>query len=442
MQNITKQFPGVLALDRVSFSLQKGEIHGLVGENGAGKSTLMKIMSGSVLKDHGDIFLDGENIEINSVKTAKNLGISIIYQELNLCKDLSVADNIFMGKFHKKGPFIDTKKMHQEARQILNDLGCDLDTHEIVGNLSISKQQMVEIAKALSNDLKILILDEPTATLTDSETEKLFTTMNKLKKQGVSMVYISHRLEEVEKICDRITVLRDGNTVGEMLTKDVNMNQVISMMVGRDFKDKFPKYERKNAEILGIFGLVGSGRTRMARSIFEADKKGEIGYVTENRKHDGLALSLSIDFNVNMANLKNISKFGFVSDKKSKKIAENYINLLKIKTPSTKEICKNLSGGNQQKVVLAKWLSRDLKTLIVDEPTRGIDIGAKYEIYELFNKLSDSGLKIIMISSDISEILGMSDKIIVMKNGEASRELITKDTSKEELMKMAMETGG
>lgn len=485
MEGISKSFPGVKALERVSMNVNKGEVLGLVGENGAGKSTLMKILSGVHRADEGEIFIEGQKVVIDSVSKAHELGISIIMQELNMCGHLSVADNIFIGRAHKKGLFIDDKKMHEEAKKILDDLGIDISTYVQVGSLSVAKQQMVEIAKAISFNSKILVLDEPTATLTEREIEQLFEIIKRLRNKGVGMVYISHRMAELNQICERVTIIRDGQYIGTKNLNDISMNELVNMIVGRSLEDKYPKYSRKirteialearnvrrgtkvnadhfyvrKGEILGISGLVGAGRTELMRCIFGADPadsmelwldgqpvkirsviqaiKHGIGYATEDRKRDGLALGLDIKYNTNMAHLPQITSMGFIKDKEGEENAEKYVKLLRTKTPSIYQLCGNLSGGNQQKVVLAKWLCNDVKVLIVDEPTRGIDVGAKYEVYELFNKLSDQGVAIIMISSELPEVLGMSDRVLVIHEGEINGELDAKTATQEQILYLA-----
>lgn len=484
MEGICKSFPGVKALDNVSFSVNKGEVHGLVGENGAGKSTLMKIMTGVYHADAGEIYIEGKKVNIDSVAKAHELGISIIFQEMTLCRHMTVADNIFIGRPPRKGPLISDRQMHKNAKKILDDLGINISTYTMVSTLSVAQQQMVEIAKAISYNSRILVLDEPTATLTEREVAQLFEIIRNLQKKGVGMVYISHRMEELSKICERASVLRDGQYIGTRYLKDITLNELVNMIVGRSLEDKFPKYERKigevmmevknlhrgkkvnvdyfnvrKGEILGISGLVGAGRTEIMRCVFGADKpesmevtiegkpvkihsvRGAINrglaYATEDRKYDGLALGLDVEYNTNMAHLRELTKFGFVNDREGARNAEKYRKLLRTKTPSLRQICNNLSGGNQQKVVLSKWLCNDSKVLIVDEPTRGIDVGAKFEIYELFNRLSDQGVAIIMISSELPEILGMSDRILVIHEGSINGELDAKKTSQEEILYLA-----
>jgi len=491
MENISKSFPGVKALDKVSFSVNKGEVHGLVGENGAGKSTLMKIMSGVFHEDEGDIYIENKKVRIDSPKRAHELGVSIIYQEFTLCPHLTVADNIFVGRPKMKGPLISDKLMHKEAKAILDDLGINVSTHTVVRSLSVAQQQMVEIAKAISYNSKILVLDEPSATLTEREIEQMFDIIRRLQQKGVGMVYISHRMEELNQICERVTVLRDGQLIGTRNIADITMDELVKMIVGRPLENKFPQYQRtigdvvltarnirrrdrtnpgrykvnvdefhvRKGEILGISGLVGAGRTEIMRCVFGADRPesmeltmngkrisvhspkraiaSSIGYMTEDRKRDGLALSLEVQYNINMAYLPQLTRFLFINDKMAKRNAEEYRRKLRIKTPSLRQLCRNLSGGNQQKVVLAKWLCNEVQVLIVDEPTRGIDVGAKFEVYELLNRLSDQGVAIIMISSELPEILGMSDRILVIHDGKINGELDARTTTQEELLYLA-----
>lgn len=484
MEGISKSFPGVKALDNVSLSVNKGEVHGLVGENGAGKSTLMKIMTGVYQADKGDIYIENEKVVIDSVAKAHEYGISIIFQELTLCRHLTVADNIFIGRPPVKGGFISDRQMHREAKKILDNLGINISTHAMVSTLSVAQQQMVEIAKAISYNSRILVLDEPTATLTEREIEQLFVIIRNLQKKGVGMVYISHRMDELKQICERATVIRDGQYIGTRSLSEITLDELVNMIVGRSLEDKFPKYERKigdvalevnnlhrgnkvnvdhfkvhKGEILGISGLVGAGRTEIMRCIFGADKadsmelsmdgkpvkinsvaqaiKHGLAYATEDRKYDGLALDLDIEYNTNMAHLHELTRFGFVNDKEGAKNAEKYRRLMNTKTPTLRKPAGQLSGGNQQKIVLSKWMCNDIKVLIVDEPTRGIDVGAKFEIYQIFNKLSDSGVAIIMISSELPEVLGMSDRVLVIHEGSINGELDAKKTSQEEILYLA-----
>ncbi len=466
MRGIVKKFPGVLALDHVHLSVKKGEVHALLGENGAGKSTLMKILSGAYQKDEGEILFDGQAVEIKSSHDAQRLNISTIYQELNLTEQLTVAENIFMGRQIMKNRFqVDWKKMYAEAQKLLDDLGVDIDAHALVRDLGVARKQMVEVAKALSINSRVLIMDEPTAPLTNREIDTLFSTIRMLKSRGVSIIYISHRLEEVMEVCDRATIMRDGKNVVELNVKDTNLDEIIRYMVGRELKEKFPKIhitpgaehmrvEKINAgkrvrdvsfavrggEILGIAGLVGAGRTETARAIFGMDhrdsgeifvdgKKVEIhqpldairagiGFVTEDRKGEGLVLPMSVSQNITLATLDKFGSAAYLRLGQEKDTVQDYIGKLNIKTPSQLQLARNLSGGNQQKVVLAKWLLSDSRVIIFDEPTRGIDVGAKIEVYNIINDLIRAGVAVVMISSELPEILGMSDRVAVMHQGE------------------------
>ena len=466
MRGIVKRFPGVLALDHVNLTVKKGECHALLGENGAGKSTLMKILSGAYQKDEGEIIFDGRKVEINSSQDAQALNISIIYQELNLTEQLTVAENIFMGRQIMKNRYmVDWKKMFDEAQKLLDDLGVDIDSRMLVRDLGVAHKQMVEVAKALSINSKVLVMDEPTAPLTNREIKTLFDTINMLKSRGVSIIYISHRLEEVMEICDRATIMRDGCNVTELNVADTNLDEIIRYMVGRELKEKFPKihvepgpvrmkvekinagkqvkdisFEVRGGEILGIAGLVGAGRTETARAIFGMDPKqsGEIyidgqkvdisqpldaikagiGFVTEDRKGEGLVLTMSVGQNMTLATLEQFGASFHMDLGKEKETILEYIQNLKIKTPSHLQLARNLSGGNQQKVVLAKWLLSNSKVIIFDEPTRGIDVGAKIEVYNIINSLIKQGVAVIMISSEMPEVMGMSDRVAVMHQGE------------------------
>lgn len=487
MRAIEKSFPGVKALDKCKFDLKKGEVHALVGENGAGKSTLMKVLTGVYKEDAGEILHKGKTVKINSPKKAQDLGISIIYQELNLMPHLTVAENVFIGREEKKHNFfVDKQKLNQKTKDFLEMLNINLDPQAKVQDLTVAKQQMVEIIKALSYQSEVLIMDEPTASLTDSEIEDLFRIVKRLRNEGVGIIYISHRLEELKQISDRITVMRNGNYIDTIATDDAEIDNIINMMVGREVYEtssaKSSKNENevilevknltregffsdinfklKKGEILGMSGLVGAGRTEVARAIFGADKidSGEIyvhgkqvdidspsksvklgiGYLSEDRKRYGLALGRDVATNIVLANMeKYMNKFRFMKKNKIKKYAQNQVEQLKIKTPSLKQDVKNLSGGNQQKVVIGKWLDRDSEILIFDEPTRGIDVGAKNEIYKLLNSLVEAGKSIIMISSELPEILRMSHRILVMCEGKLTGELDIEEASKEKIMKFA-----
>jgi len=486
LKRIGKVFPGVIALDNVDFELQKGEVHILLGENGAGKSTLVKIISGAYQKTSGDIFLSGQKIEIKNPKHAQELGISIIYQEFNLVPDLSVAENIFLGREFQLLPgIIDQKKVHKSARKILDDLGVSIDSRRIVRDLGVAEQQMVEVAKALSLKAKILVMDEPTSALTDKEIKDLFQAIRSLKEKGVSIIYISHRLEELFEIGDKVTVLRDGKYVGMHPISEITKSDLIQMMVNREVNEQFPKqksnigeeilriegFNKQNilnnisfslhrGEILGIAGLLGSGRTELARAIFGADKidsgkiyvKGklcqisspreaisfDIGLLTEDRKNQGLVLNLSLKENVCLPSVERFSKFGIVNSRDENVAVEKYTNELSIKTPSLNQKVMFLSGGNQQKVVVSKWLCCKVDILIFDEPTRGIDVGSKVEIYHLMNKLIANGTAIIMISSELPEILGMSDRILVMHQGRINAEYSAVEATQKNILQSAL----
>ena len=488
MEGIEKSFPGVHALSNCKLELKKGEVHALIGENGAGKSTLMKILTGVYKKDDGKIIYKGKEVEINNPKAAQNLGISIVHQELNLMPDLTIAENMYIGREPKKGLnfFLDDSIIYKESQNLLDSMKVKLDARTKVEKLTVAQQQMIEIAKAISFKCEVLVLDEPTAALTESEIKELFRIIRELKQKGVAMVYISHRMEELKQICDKVTVMRDGKYIDTCVMKEVTMDQIIHMMVGREIyvssqQESLDKkaevvlkvenlnmgkmvknvnFELKRGEILGFAGLMGAGRTEVARAIFGADKKDSgkiylngkeihiktpkdaveqgIGYLSEDRKEYGLVLGLDIETNLGMANFKKFyGKCGWVNFKAMKVNADKNIKALKIKTPSEKQLVKNLSGGNQQKVVIGKWLTRDCDVLIFDEPTRGIDIGAKGEIYKLLNELVKQGKSIIMISSELPEILRMSHRIMVMCEGRITGEMDINEATQEKTMKLA-----
>jgi ribose transport system ATP-binding protein len=443
----------------------------------------MKVLSGVYHAEEGEIYINGEKVVIEDTNKAHELGISIIFQEFNLCPHLTVEDNIWLARQPKKGPFINDRLMFEKTKEILDELGLTFSPKALVRNLSVAEQQMVEIAKAISYNSKILVLDEPTAALTEAEIDRLFAIIKKLREKGVGMFYISHRLEELARITDRVSVLRDGQQVGTRDYKDVTIDELVKMMVGRALNDKFPVYQRKigdvvfearnirnrkvnvnhievrAGEIVGLAGLMGAGRTELARAIFGADRtmskevflngsqiqindinaaiKNGIGYITEDRKRDGLALNMTVERNINLAHIPQLLKAGFVDEAEAKKNAQQYISSLNIKTPSMNQKVGYLSGGNQQKIVLAKWLCNNIKVLIFDEPTRGIDVGAKFEVYELMNRLSDNGVAIIMISSELPEILGMSDRILVMHKGQISGELSKEEANQETILRLA-----
>ena len=488
MEGIEKQFPGVHALAQCHFELRAGEVHALVGENGAGKSTLMKLLAGVYPKDAGSIIVKGQTVNIGSPSAALSLGISMIHQELNLMNHLTVAQNIFIGREPRLngGFMLDDKALNLAAQQLLERLHLNLDPRARVADLTVAKQQMVEIAKALSVNCQVLIMDEPTAALTDTETDELFSITRHLRSQGVGIVHISHRLEELKQISDRITVMRDGRFVETVNTPDVTLDQIISMMVGRVIYEAAPEvpdnpsqevilevrnlkrgrvvrnvsFSLKKGEILGFSGLVGAGRTEVARLIFGADHmdsgaiyvKGKevridspsdavkygIAYLSEDRKRYGLTLGLDVENNIVLATFNRfLGTFGWVNASQTRQTAQHYVETLAIKTPNVQRKAKNLSGGNQQKVVIGKWLVADTDILIFDEPTRGIDVGAKSEIYKLLNDLARQGKAIILISSELPEILRMSHRIIVMCEGRITGELTSMEATQEKIMKYA-----
>ena len=486
MRDIRKSFPGVVALDQVNLSVAKGEVHILLGENGAGKSTLMKILSGAYEKDSGKIFVNGIETEIRSPRHARDLGISIIYQELNLVPHLSAAENIFLGREPSSIPgLVDHRQMYARSGEILRGLGVDFDPRSLVKELSVAEQQMVEIAKAVSLDASILIMDEPTSALTEKEIKELFARIRKLKAAGVSIIYISHRMEELFEIGDRVTVLRDGRLVGTREIREVEKSDLIRMMVNRELTQQFPKVAaakgaevlrtrgltREGAihdvdltlhegEVLGIAGLLGSGRSELARVIFGLDKpdageiyiKGRltkissprqainlgIGFLTEDRKTQGLVLPLSTGENICLPSVERFSRAGVVRAREEREAAEKYLRDLRIKATGISQKVMFLSGGNQQKVVLSKWLCCRGRILIFDEPTRGIDVGSKAEIYQLMNDLTAAGAAIIMISSELPEVLGMSDRILVMHKGRINGEFIAADATQERILHCAL----
>ncbi len=488
MEGIEKRFPGVLALDHCDFELRAGEVHALVGENGAGKSTLMKILGGIYHKDAGSIRINGQEVVIANPRMAQDMGISIIHQELNLMPHLTAGQNIFIGREPRaKVRFIvDENATNKETERLFELLSLDLDPNTKVSELTVAKQQMIEIAKALSFNAKILIMDEPTAALTDSEIEDLFGIIKQLRDNGVGIVHISHRLEELKLIADRVTVMRDGRMIDTLLTKEASIDKIISLMVGRTIYESAPEvpenpseeivlevrnlsrgkalrnvnFTLKKGEILGFAGLMGAGRTEVARAIFGADKfdtgeifvKGQhvhintpedavrngIGYLSEDRKRYGLTLGMDVKENVVMASMKRFLQWRvWVDFRKAKNRAGEMVEALNIKTPSLEQQVKFLSGGNQQKVVIGKWLTADTDVLIFDEPTRGIDVGAKSEIYKLLNDLAQQGKSIIMISSELPEILRMSHRVVIMCEGRVTGSLTADEMDQESIMKFA-----
>lgn len=486
MKGIDKSFPGVHALDHVDLEIRKGEVLALMGENGAGKSTLMKVLTGIYKKDSGTITYEGKETEFKNTREAQDAGVVIVHQELNMLGHLTVAQNLFIGREFKKGVKIDDKKMNEEAKKLFDRLHVDIDPKEQMSNLTVGKQQMCEIAKAVSFDAKVIIFDEPSAALTESEIEEMFKIIRDLKEKDIAMVYISHRMDEIKVITDRVTVMRDGCYVGTLITKDCTKEDIINMMVGRVIyedpktESAVPKdapvvlkvehlnagkmvqdvsFELRKGEILGFSGLMGAGRTETARALFGADPKesgdiyinGEkvtinspqdavrcgIGYLSEDRKRYGIVVQKTVAENTTMAAMDNFMNGVFIDKKKEKEIAEKYVEALATKTPDVEQLVVNLSGGNQQKVVIAKWLTRDCDILIFDEPTRGIDVGAKNEIYKLMNKLVSEGKSIIMISSEMTEVLRMSDRVVVMCEGKKTGELDISEARQETIMNLA-----
>lgn len=489
MKEISKSFPGVKVLNNVQLSLSGGELLALMGENGAGKSTLMKILGGIYERDSGTIVVKGAVQENMTPDLASKLGIAIIHQELNLIPHLSVMENIFLGRefTYGKSGFVNWRKMRHETKYWLEQLGIEMDPDVLVGDLSVGQQQMIEIAKALSMQADILVLDEPTAALTNREIEALFQVIASLKEKGVGMIYISHRMEEIFQVSDRITVLRDGQYVGTVRTAETTMDELVKMMVGREITDRFPKVEIeqgaerlrvenlsvkgklsgisfsvKGGEIVGVAGLMGAGRTEMAKAIFGLEdlQQGDIyvdgqhvrinrpidairagiALVTEDRKEEGLVLSLPVRENISLPNLANVSSVGVLKPKAEQELSDETIRRLLIKTAGGEQIVGSLSGGNQQKVVIGKWLATKPKILILDEPTRGVDIGAKKEIYDIMNQLAQSGVAILMISSELPEVLGMSDRVLVMHEGRITGEFTREEATQESIMHAA--TGG
>jgi ribose transport system ATP-binding protein len=492
MEGIDKSFTGVHALNQCKFELQAGEIHALVGENGAGKSTLMKVLSGVYTKDAGKIFFKGKEVEIPNPRTAQNLGISIIHQELNLMNHLTIAQNIFIGREPRTAKIVlNDNEINLRTAKLFESMHLNLDPRTKVADLTVAKQQMVEIAKSLSFNAEVLIMDEPTAALTESEIEELFNIIRQLRAKGVGIVHISHRLEELKKISDRVTVMRDGNYINTVVTGETSIDNIISMMVGRTIYETSPEipehpsletvlevrnlnrgnvlkdinFNLKKGEILGFAGLMGAGRTEVARSIFGADPydsgeffiKGKkanirspqqavshgIGYLSEDRKRCGLTLGMDVKDNIVLASLKKfLNMVGWVNFDHTTTTARKISQSLNIKTPSMEQKVKFLSGGNQQKVVVGKWLVADTEILIFDEPTRGIDVGAKSEIYKLLNDLARQGKSIIMISSELPEILRMSHRVVVMCEGRITGILNANEATQESIMKLATQRGG
>ena len=486
MRAIDKTYPGVHALDHVDFDVRRGEVHALVGENGAGKSTLMKVLTGIAHKDSGTITFEGREVNFQSAREAQAAGVVIVHQELNMMGHLTVAQNIFIGREFKRGPFIDDKKMNAEARRLFEELNIDIDPKARMSSLTVGKQQMCEIAKAISHEAKLIVFDEPSAALTEAEIEQLFKIIRDLRAKDYGIVYISHRMDEINKITDRVSVMRDGHYIGTVNTKDVTKEEIINMMVGRTIYET-PKahsavpadapvvlkvehlnagrlvqdvsFELRRGEILGFSGLMGAGRTETCRALFGADpkesgdiwidgKKVEINspkdavrlglsYLSEDRKRFGLMLKKDIVENSTIATLHEYSSAGFIDKPGEKQAAQKYVDTLRTKTPTLEQLVMDLSGGNQQKVVIAKWLVNNSQIMIFDEPTRGSDVGAKQEIYELMNSLARAGKSIIMISSELVEILRMSDRVLVMCEGRKTAEFDISEATQEKIMSAA-----
>lgn len=483
VKEIVKEYPGVIALNHVSMEFRRGEVHAIMGENGAGKSTLIKTIAGAIQPDSGEIYVENKKIDHMTTALSKKLGIAVIYQELMMIPALTAAENVFLGASVKKKHMVDHREMQRRAKEIFNQLGVEIDPLSRVDHLSVAYMQMIEIARALAKDVKVLIMDEPSAVLTESEVQTMFRTVRKLKEQGVTIIYISHRLEEVFEITDTISIMRDGKYITTVKTAETSKAELIKYMVGRELKDTFPpqNYERgavglevrnftgngvsdisfsvHHGEILGLGGLVGAGRTELAQLIFGAAKleSGElyiegkkavihhpkdavalkIGLIPEDRKGQGLLLDWNLIENISLPSLKSFSKGIFVRERKEIEASENQRELLRIKTPTMRQLAKNLSGGNQQKVVLAKWLVAECDYLIFDEPTRGIDVGAKQEIYKLLRSLAEQGKCIIMISSEMEELMGISDRIIILCEGKQTGELQKGEFGQETILAMA-----
>ncbi|NLM13223.1 MAG: galactose/methyl galactoside ABC transporter ATP-binding protein MglA [Epulopiscium sp.] len=487
MKNICKEFPGVKALDNAQLMLRHGSVHALMGENGAGKSTLMKCLFGIYIEDSGEIYLEGKPIRFDNPKQALEHGVSMVHQELNQVRQTRVMDNIWLGRFPQKGITIDEKKMYQDTKQIFEDLEIDIDPKQKIENLSVSQCQMVEIAKAVSYDAKIIVMDEPTSSLTEKEVEHLFRIINRLRDKGCGIIYISHKMEEILKISDDVTIMRDGKWIATHSAKELTTDKIISLMVGRDLTHRFPpktnrpgktilevknltatykpsieevSFELREGEILGIAGLMGSKRTEILETIFGIRKKesGQIllhgkevenrdsreaikngfALLTEERRRTGIFAVLNIKFNSMIANISQYTnKLGVLNDKAIEKDTNWVIERMAVKTPSHKTLIRYLSGGNQQKVILGRWLLTNPEILMLDEPTRGIDVGAKYEIYQLIIDLANKGKGIIVVSSEMPELLGITDRILVMSNGRVAGMVNTQETNQEEILRLA-----
>jgi ribose transport system ATP-binding protein len=484
MQHITKRFPGVLALSDVNFDVEAGEVHALLGENGAGKSTLMKILSGVYQRDAGEIVFKGRSVDFTTPRQAQLAGITTIYQELNQIPYLSVTENIFLGSEIERGALLDWRAMHRQARELLARLHLDIDPRTPIADLGVGQQQMVEVAKALHHKADLIIMDEPTSALSIREIDDLFAIIRQLKAEGVALIYISHHLDEAFEISDRITVLRDGRHIATLPTSSLDMERLITLMVGRDLSEQFPKesaplgaevlrvenltqgkrlknisFSLRAGEVLGVAGLVGAGRTELVRALFGADPidsgrilidgvpvtirspqdaiRHGIALLTEDRKRQGLILGMNVRENTTLSILGGLTRGWFTDRRKESAITQSFIDSMAIKTPNQEQLVSNLSGGTQQKVVLAKWMATQPKILIFDEPTRGIDVGAKVEIYKLMNTLAKQGVAIIMVSSELPEILGMSDRVMVIREGRVTGFLTRQEATQEKIIAYA-----
>lgn len=495
MRNISKEFPGVKALDNVTLKVKKGSVHALMGENGAGKSTLMKCLFGIYHPNSGEIFISGQKVQFKNSKHALDNGVSMVHQELNQVRERNVMDNLWLGRYPKKGLFIDEKKMYDETEKIFKDLDINVNPRDKISTLSVSQMQMVEIAKAVSYNSKIIVMDEPTSSLTEKEVSHLFKIINKLRKQGISIIYISHKMEEILEISDEVTIMRDGKWIATENASNLTMDLIIKLMVGRELTDRFPKkdhtpketilevnnlsdaknqlknvsFKLRKGEILGIAGLVGAKRTETLETLFGLREKGSgdiilhgkkvdnskpfkamqngFALVTEERRQTGIFGKLPIDFNSIIANIDSYkTSTGLLANGRISKDTQWVIDSMKVKTPSQKTLIGSLSGGNQQKIVIGKWLLRKPEILLLDEPTRGIDVGAKFEIYQLINELAKEDKGIIMVSSEMPELLGVCDRILVMSNGRVSGIVNANETTQEEIMHLSAKylsvTGG
>jgi ribose transport system ATP-binding protein len=488
MKGIGKTFPGVRALEGVQLTVKEGQVHALLGENGAGKSTLIKILSGAYRKDEGEILFEGQPVEIRGPHDAQALGISTMYQEFNLARDLTVAENVFLGHLPTKGMTVDWSAVRARTREILDTLGVEFSVDAQISSLSVAEQQLVEIAKALNRKTRILVMDEPSALLGEKDLDNLFRVVRSLQAQGIGIVYISHRLREIFELADEVTILKDGRYVATRRVADVTMDDLVKLMIGRDLKDVYPKrtvppgdvllevshlsqpkllrdisFQLRAGEIIGFAGIVGSGRTELARAIFGADPSaGEmriagkpykphspaaairngVALVTEDRKAQGLFLQLNVRINTTISGLRLLTRMGIINFTKELTLVNRMIRELRIKTPTPSFLVVNMSGGNQQKVVLARWLSVGTQVFLMDEPTRGIDVGSKSEIYQLMDNLTKQGVGIIMISSELPEVLGMSDRIMVMRQGRIVKELSRAEASEETVMQYAVGSAG